>query len=74
MKSVNELGRWVMGLGVAIIVLGALMQVPRLFGWFGRLPGDMRFGNTTVLIGSGIAVSLILTLVLNLLAAFLRRR
>ena len=59
---------------MALIVLGALMQVPRLFGWFGRLPGDMRFGNTTVLIGSGIAISLILTLVLNLLAAFLRRR
>lgn len=70
----NDLGKWVMGLGLAIVVLGALMQVPRLFGWFGRLPGDMRFGNTTILIGSGIAISLILTLVLNLLGALLRRR
>jgi len=70
----NDLGKWVMGLGVALIILGALLQVPRLFGWVGRLPGDVRLGNTTILIGTSIAVSLILTLVLNLIGVFLRRK
>ncbi|HVT15989.1 MAG TPA: DUF2905 domain-containing protein [Thermoanaerobaculia bacterium] len=57
-------------LGVAAIVLGLLFQVGWL-SWFGRLPGDIdveRGGMRVFIpITSMILVSLVLTLVLNLL-------
>ena len=67
----RQLGLLIAGLGVAAVVVGLLVAVGA-FGWFGRLPGDLRFrGERTsvfVPITSMIVVSLVLTLVLNLIA------
>jgi len=69
------LGRLLIVLGIALLVAGlALTYAPGLFGWFGRLPGDLNFtrGSTRVFIPitSMILVSLLLTLIVNL---FFRR-
>jgi len=38
-----ELGRWLMAMGFLLVVLGAVLYfLPRFFGWFGHLPGDIR--------------------------------
>ena len=69
----QELGRWLIGLGVALALAGALLAfVPGTFSWVGRLPGDLRLGRVTVLLGTSLLVSVVLTVVLNVLARLLR--
>jgi len=66
----RSLGLLVVFAGLAIVVIGLLIAVGAL-GWFGRLPGDIRFeGENTrvyVPIVSMVLVSLVLTLVLNVI-------
>ncbi len=69
------MGKIVIIAGLALVVLGvALTWAPGLFGWFGKLPGDLRFqrGGGTVFIplGSMLLISLLLNLIYYL---FLRR-
>jgi hypothetical protein len=60
-------------LGVAVVAIGLLVWSGAL-SWFGRLPGDIRIdrGNVKVFfpITSMILISIVLTLVLNLLRRF----
>jgi hypothetical protein len=60
--------------GAAVVVIGLLLAAGWL-GWFGRLPGDIRFsaGSTRVFIPltSMLLVSLVLTLLINLLRRLL---
>lgn len=62
-----------LGLGLALLGV-ALGYAPGLFGWFGRLPGDIHIqsGNRSIFIPitSMAVVSLVLSLLLNL---FFRR-
>jgi uncharacterized membrane protein YidH (DUF202 family) len=57
--------------GVGIIVIGLLVWAGA-FSWFGRLPGDIRIERETVHvyipIVSMLVVSVVLTLLLNLLS------
>lgn len=68
-------GLWLVVIGLAIAGLG-LAVMSGAFGWFGHLPGDIRIehGDTRVYIPvtSMIVVSLVLTLVVNLIVRFLR--
>ncbi len=68
-----------MAIGAAIVVIGALVRfAPGLLTWFGNLPGDIRSeGESTrvfIPITSMIVVSVILTIVVNLVGYFLRGR
>jgi hypothetical protein len=59
-------------LGLVLVAVGlALMYAPGLLNWFGRLPGDIRIesenSRTFIPITSMIVVSVVLTLILNLL-------
>jgi len=65
------MARWLMLLGVLLLLVGAALQfAPWLLGWFGRLPGDVRFesGNSRVFIPitSMIVLSILATIVINL--------
>ena len=65
------MARWFILAGIILVVIGVVLHtMPWLLSWFGRLPGDIRYGSgqTRVFIPltSMIIVSLILTLVLNL--------
>lgn len=65
----NGLGRILIGVGIAVVVLGLLVQVGAL-RWFGNLPGDIRFegDNSRVFIPitSMIVISVVLSVLLNL--------
>ena len=67
-------GPLIVALGVAVIVVGLLIWSGAL-SWFGRLPGDLRFGGERtrvyVPLGSMLVVSILLSLLLYLLRRFL---
>jgi len=65
------MARWLMILGAALLLLGILLHhAPWLFGWFGRLPGDINIetarGRVFIPITSMLLVSLVVSLLLNL--------
>ena len=67
----SELGRWLVAVGLLIALAGLLLWWwPTLFGWFGHLPGDLRFERDGVRVfvpvTSMLIVSLMLSLGLNL--------
>jgi uncharacterized protein HemY len=64
------------GLGIAILG-GIILVAARFFPWLGNLPGDIRIegenGRVFIPITTMILISVIGTIVLNLLIRFLRR-
>jgi hypothetical protein len=68
----SELGRTVVVLGGVLVVIGLVMMFAGRIPFLGRLPGDIvvqREGLTCAIpIATSIVLSLLLTLVLNILA------
>jgi hypothetical protein len=58
------------GLGLALI--GVLVSVGG-FGWFGRLPGDIRIERETMRVYIPFASMIVITIVLNLIFYAVRR-
>ncbi|WP_018467144.1 DUF2905 domain-containing protein [Calidithermus timidus] len=72
-----EAGRWLVLLGVLLALLGlAMIYAPKLLGWFGHLPGDIRLERDGFRLyfplTSMLLLSLALSLLLNLLARWFR--
>jgi hypothetical protein len=59
-------------LGVGLVVVGLLVSVGG-FGWFGRLPGDIRIERETTRIYIPFASMILISIVLNLLLYLFRR-
>lgn len=72
----TELGRWLIGAGVMLVVIGLVVLAAGRFPWLGRLPGDILIerDNLTIFIplGTMLVVSLILTVIANLIARWWR--
>ena len=76
--DLGSLGRWMVLLGLGVAGLGVLLWLLQRSGLpLGRLPGDLRFtsGNTTCIVplASSILISLLLTLLLNLIVRWFSR-
>ena len=74
-----RLGNVLMLIGVGILVLGALVRfAPGLFSWFGDLPGDIDIqrenSRVFIPITSMIVVSVVLTVVINVVGTLFRDR
>lgn len=71
----RSVGLLIIALGVGAILLGILVWSGAL-SWFGRLPGDLRSGGggmrVFVPITSMIIVSVVLTIIINVVGRFLR--
>lgn len=66
------LGKFLAVIGVVLVIIGlAVNYAPWLINWFGKLPGDVRIegkhGFVFIPITSMLVVSVILTLIVNLL-------
>lgn len=68
----RSLGFLVVLVGVAVVVIGLLIATGAL-GWFGRLPGDVRIERENVRVYVPIVSMLLVSLVLSVLVALLRR-
>jgi glucose-6-phosphate dehydrogenase assembly protein OpcA len=78
MTDATTLGKWIILIGLGLAVLGGLVWLAGRLGWpLGRLPGDIQYhnGNFTFYFpcASSILVSLVLTVLINLVARVLRR-
>lgn len=71
------MGKWVMLIGGALVLLGGLMWLLSKIPFLGRLPGDIRIekpGFTCLVpLASSIILSILLTIVVNVIARLLRR-
>jgi hypothetical protein len=66
------LGPLIIGVGVAIVLVGVLVWTGAL-NWFGRLPGDIRYESGSTRIYVPLASMLAISVVLSLIAAVVRR-
>jgi uncharacterized membrane protein YkgB len=66
----SDLGRWLIVVGVILVIVGAVFLVAPRLPWLGRLPGDLSFrrGNVSFYfpLGTCILISIILTLIIYL--------
>jgi hypothetical protein len=74
-----RVGNVLMVVGATVVAIGALIRfAPGLFGWFGHLPGDIdiRGDNSRVFIPitSMLLVSVVLTVIVNLVGVLFRNR
>ena len=72
-----ELGKMLLGLGLLLIVIGAVLVIAARFGLpLGRLPGDVAYRGKNVSVffplGTSILVSVVLSILLYLVSRFRR--
>jgi hypothetical protein len=70
--SSPSVGSLLIVLGVGLAVVGLLVSVGG-FGWFGRLPGDIRIERDTMRIYIPFASMILISIVLNLIFYLIRR-
>jgi Protein of unknown function (DUF2905) len=77
MSSFSDLGKLLLVIGGLIVLLGLVLLVVGRIPFFGRLPGDIavRRGNVSFYfpIVTCLVVSVVLTIVVNLLLVLFRR-
>ena len=70
----QELGRFLIVLGVVIVLAGAALLLAGRLPWLGRLPGDIVVRRDHVTFYFPIVTSIVLSVLLTLLLNFFRRR
>ena len=68
-----ELGKFLVILGVVIVVLGLLLWSGIGTGWLGRLPGDIRIERGHRAFYLPIVTCIVISIVLSLIFSFFRR-
>ena len=66
----SDFGRWLIVVGVILVIVGAVFLLAPKIPWLGKLPGDISFkrGNFSFYLplGTCILISLIVTLIMYL--------
>ena len=70
--SSPSVGSLLIALGVGLAIVGLLVSVGG-FGWFGRLPGDIRIERDTMRIYIPFGSMILISVVLNLIFYLIRR-
>ena len=70
--SSSPVGSLLITLGIGLVVVGLLVSLGG-FGWFGRLPGDIRIERDTARVYIPLASMIVITVVLNLVFYLIRR-
>jgi hypothetical protein len=77
MNGLEIMGKWLMVIGAALLVLGGLVWLLSKVSFLGQLPGDIRIerpGLTCVVpLASSILLSILLTILLNVIVRLLNR-
>jgi hypothetical protein len=77
LNQLEPLARLLVGMGLALVLLGGLVWLLSRTGLFGTLPGDIRVerdGFTCLIpLASSIILSILLTIVLNIIVRLINR-
>ncbi|MGD8996550.1 MAG: DUF2905 domain-containing protein [Anaerolineae bacterium] len=77
MNGLEPVARLLVGMGLALALLGGLVWLLSRTGFLGQLPGDIRVegdGFTCLIpLASSIILSILLTIVLNIIARLIKR-
>ena len=77
MPTLESLGRSILTLGVILVLLGLLLSfgpsLPGLFGWIGKLPGDIRIEGTRGTFYFPIVTCLVVSIFLSVIVWLIRR-
>jgi hypothetical protein len=68
-----NVGRLLMFVGAAILILGALLSFGPRLPWLGRLPGDIVIERDNFRLYFPIGTSILISIILTLIAAAFRR-
>jgi hypothetical protein len=69
-----ETGKWLIGLGVLIVILGAIIYFFHdLLHWIGRLPGDVRLTRGNFRFYFPLATLILVSLLLNIILRIFRK-
>lgn len=68
----RSVGLLIVVLGVVAVVIGLLVAAGA-FGWFGRLPGDIRWEGERTRVFFPITTMIVVSVVLTIVVALLRR-
>jgi hypothetical protein len=74
MGGLENPGKFVMGAGAILLLVGGLMVLAGKSGWIGRLPGDIRVEREGFTLYFPLATSILLSVILTLILNFLFRR
>ena len=69
----NDLGKLIFFIGVAIAVVGLLMWMGVGRGWFGKLPGDINYSRGNFSFHFPLVTCLIISVVLTLIMWLMRK-
>ena len=69
----NELGKFLVVMGVTIAILGALLWSGIGRGWLGRLPGDIHYTKGNFTFSFPIVTCLVLSLLLTVILWLFRK-
>lgn len=67
-----EIGKWLVGLGVILIVVGILLWTGIGKGWLGHLPGDLHVERGNFSFSFPIVTCIVISVLLTLLMRFFR--
>lgn len=70
----NDIGKALIGIGIALVVLGALFWLGDKLPWFGRFPGDIDIKRENFRFYFPLTTCLFVSLVVTLLFWLVRRR
>lgn len=68
-----DLGKLLMGVGLVLLVVGALLTLSGRLPWLGRLPGDLYVERDNFRFYFPLATSIVLSLILSLVLWLFRR-
>lgn len=71
--DIGDIGRWLVGLGVVLAVIGGLLMAGGALG-LGRLPGDVSFGNERVRVVLPLTTCILVSIVATVIANLVMRR
>ena len=75
--GMSDLGKWLVLIGIGIAILGSLVWLLGRLPFFGNLPGDIRIQGENfgcfVPLASMLLLSLLLTVILNIIIRLLNR-
>jgi hypothetical protein len=76
-KSLIIIGLGVVALGLVVVLVGRSQGLTALFGWLGRLPGDIVIKRDNFVfyfpLATSILISVVLTVLITVLSLFLKR-